>query len=76
MAGHLFEQVGEWADPEILYKGHLLNSSDVEDSLWVSYQSALSEGEIAPNKGFDEWCEEQGTDYLADTLDEYIAVND
>lgn len=72
--GAIFIWHGEWADPEILYEGHLLNSSDVEDSLWVSYQSDLAEGEIAPNMSFDKWCEEQGTDYLADTLDEFIAV--
>lgn len=72
--GTTFIWHGEWADPEILYKGQLLSSSDVEDSLWVSYQSTLSEGEIAPNMSFDEWCKEQGADYLADTLDEYIAI--
>ena len=72
--GTIFIWHGEWADPEILYEGHLLNSSDVEDILWVSYQSDLAEGEIAPNMSFDEWCKEQGTDYLADTLDEFIAM--
>lgn len=65
---------GEWADPEILYKGQLLSSEAIEESLWISYQSDLSEGKIAPNMSFDEWCEEQGTDYLAATLDEFINI--
>lgn len=72
--GTTFIWHGEWADPEILYKGQLLSSEDVEDGLWVSYQSDLSEGRIDPNESFDEWCKEQGTDYLAATLDDYIAI--
>lgn len=72
--GAIFIWHGEWSDSEILYKDHLLNSEDVEESLWIAYQSDLSEGRIAPNKSFDEWCKEQGADYLADTLDEFIAL--
>lgn len=62
---------GEWADPEIWWKGNELNANDVEDSLWQSYKDECSENGDEPTEdGFEDWVEQQGTDYIASTLDE------
>ena len=29
---------GDWADPELIYKDHVFNAHDVEDSLWDEFQ--------------------------------------
>ena len=62
---------GEWADPEIWWKGNELNAEDVEESLWQSYEDECSENGDEPTvDGFEDWVEQQGTDYIASTLDE------
>lgn len=33
-----FEWRGAWSDPILHYKGHRFNGSDIQDSLWESYQ--------------------------------------
>ena len=61
---------GEWSDPEIFYKGELLNYWDVEEGLEYMYKYDVEEGEF--NGTFDEWVEAQGPEYLASQLDEII----
>ena len=68
---------GEWADPEILWKGVEINANDVEDSLWESYEDDCRDRREKPtDDGFDEWLDEMGTSYIASTLDELaMAMN-
>ena len=68
---------GEWADPEVLWKGVEINANDVEDSLWESYKDDCRDRREKPtDDGFDEWLDEMGTSYIASTLDELaMAMN-
>ena len=68
---------GEWADPEVLWKGVEINANDVEDSLWESYEDDCRDRRERPtDDGFDEWLDEMGTSYIATTLDELaMAMN-
>ena len=68
---------GEWADPEVLWKGVEINANDVEDSLWESYEDDCRDRREKPtDDGFDEWLDEMGTSYIASTLDELaMAMN-
>jgi hypothetical protein len=68
--GTTFIYHGEWSDPEIAYKGELLNYWDVEESLQYSYQADVESGDFEGS--FDEWAEAQDPKYLASQLDEYI----
>ena len=63
--------------PEIFWKGSELNAEDVEDSLWQSYEDECRENGDEPTEdGFEDWVEQQGTDYIASTLDEVaMAMN-
>lgn len=68
--GTTFIYHGEWSDPEIAYKGELLNYWDVEEGLQYSYQADVESGDFEGS--FDEWAEAQDPKYLASQLDEYI----
>ena len=57
--------------PEIFWKGSELNAEDVEDRLWQSYEDECRENGNEPTEdGFEDWVEQQGTDYIASILDE------
>lgn len=73
--GSTFIWHGEWADPEIWWKGEELNATDVEDGMWNSYEVDCEEtGETPTNDGYEKWLEEMGTDWIASQLDEYVWV--
>ena len=64
---------GEWSDPEIEYKGELINSNDAEEGLWYAYKDECEEmGQPATDRGFDEWVDQQDPEYLASMLDDYV----
>lgn len=59
---------GEWADPEIIYKGKSVNYWSVEDALELSYKSEDN------NVGlYEQWVSEQDPKYLISILEEIIA---
>lgn len=60
---------GEWSDPEIEYKGKLINSNDVEEGLEIAYNSDVEDRGFQGS--FDQWLSEQDPRYLASFLDDY-----
>ena len=72
--GAIFIWHGDSADPEILYKNHLINYYNVEDSLWNSYKDECEENGTEPTEeGYDEWAEQLETDFIISELDDIIA---
>lgn len=64
---------GEWSDPEILWKGKLINANEMEEGLWQMYNEQCEQYEEEPTEeGFEEWIKDLGTDYIAFILDETI----
>ena len=61
---------GAWSDPGIWWKGVELNANDVEDSLYGAYKDEC--GEYCEDLPFEQWVEDQGTDWIAATLDELV----
>ena len=59
---------GEWADPEIIYKGKSVNYWSVEDALELSYKS--EENNVG---SYGQWVSEQDPKYLISILEEIIA---
>lgn len=59
---------GEWADPEIIYKGKSVNYWSVEDALELSYKS--EENNVG---SYEQWVSEQDSKYLISILEEIIA---
>lgn len=57
---------GEWSDAEILYKGNLINSTIIENSMIESYRDYLDENNIIDDNydNFDK--------YMLDNKDEVI----
>jgi|SRR5574344_2370846 hypothetical protein len=37
---------GEWSDPEICYKNHVINCHDIEDGMWEEYLEYLKENGV------------------------------
>ena len=63
---------GEWADPEVLWKGSEINVNNVENSLWASYKEDCYEyGDKPTEDGFEDWLEEKGPNYIASELDAF-----
>lgn len=60
---------GEWSDPEIAYKGQLINANDFENDMWDYYNEVCGDTD---NDGFEKWLEEQGPDFIKDALDEHL----
>lgn len=61
---------GEWADPEIIYKGHSFNYWNIEKGLYQEYCYECEMVGIEPDfDGFECWINEQGVDYIQDKLD-------
>jgi len=64
---------GEWAGPEVLWKGVELNVDDIEEGLWISYKDECEEiGENPTEQGYEAWLKEMGTDYIAAQLDDCL----
>lgn len=64
---------GEWSDPEILWKGKLINANEMEEGLWQMYNEQCEEYKEEPTEdGFDEWIKDLGSDFIAYILDETI----
>ena len=66
---------GEWADPEILYKGRYLSEPDVEDNLYEEYKAyCRDEDRPAVPSEYEAWVASLGSRYLRDWLDDYIFI--
>lgn len=66
--GALFVYYGEWADPEILYKGNEINYYDIEDILWDWYNEFIKyESESVKEK----FSKDMGVDAIPDNNDVY-----
>ena len=66
--GALFVYYGEWADPEILYKGNEINYYDIEDILWNWYNEFIKyESESVKEK----FSKDMGVDAIPDNNDVY-----
>lgn len=66
--GALFVSHGEWADPEILYKGNEINYYDIEDILWDWYNEFIKyESESVKEK----FSKDMGVDAIPDNNDVY-----
>ena len=62
---------GEWADPEIEYKGHLINANEVEDYFYEVYKEEMEE--YGYDMSFDDWMAKQGQITLSSALEDMIA---
>ena len=71
--GSIFIYHGEWGDPEIIWDGQSINASAFEDELWEIYKD-YCRNEKPTEQGYEEWLQEQGTDYIADELDSYLFI--
>ena len=49
---------GEWADPELIYKGHKFNYWDIEDSLWDYFLEGHTGKEEPTDDMFADWVRE------------------
>lgn len=68
---------GEWADPELIYKGHSFNYWDVEDALWGDYVEQECDGNAdkGDDYAFALWLK-KNTDHVYDYLNDWIAANE
>lgn len=64
---------GEWADPEIEYKGHTINANEVEDFFYTTYKEEMEE--YGYDMSFDDWMTKQGQITLRLALDDMIGNN-
>lgn len=56
----------EWADPDLVYKGHTFNYWDIADALWDMY---LEEGgDEDDHVALDEYIRENAVPYLDDVM--------
>lgn len=53
---------GEWADPEIYYKGRYYNAESVEEELYAIWREQIEYDETRYD--FDEWMQKVGGEYL------------
>ena len=68
--GAIYVYHGEWSDPEIIYKNKSINYWDAEESLELSFQSDVEDGEFEGS--FEEWVSNQDKRYLASLLDDLV----
>lgn len=68
---------GEWADPELIYKGHSFNYWEVEDALWGEYveQECKGKADKGNDYEFASWLK-KNTDYVYGYLNDWIAANE
>ena len=65
-----------WVDPELYYKGHVINSTIIEDSMWSEYREFCEEHDVEENyEGFDLFMEDN-VDSVYDYLDLAISSFD
>ena len=68
---------GEWSDPEIEYKGQLINANEVEDALWNNYIQELKQANFGTegyDEAFEDWLNRQGPITLTCALDDMLAA--
>lgn len=67
---------GEWADPDLFYKGYRFNYWDVENTLWGDYVEQDCEGNAdkGDDYGFDLWLK-RNKDCVYGYLNDWIAAN-
>ena len=54
---------GPWSDPALEYKGKIINSHVIEDTMWERYREYCNErGEIENINGFDSFMRENADD--------------
>ena len=65
---------GEWADPELIYKGKSFNFWDIEGGLWEDFLEEHTEykdsdsGNADTEREFTEYVRDRATDYLDDVI--------
>lgn len=63
---------GAWSDPQIRYRGHILNAWDVQEGVESMYDDYVSDGYIKPCKGgWKEWGAKNPRSVKA-LMDDYI----
>lgn len=60
---------GQWADPELEYKGKEINSHIVEDTMWERYNEHCEENDKTTNDDDFEKYMEENQDYVYELLD-------
>lgn len=60
---------GEWADPELYYRGKLYNAVEVEDDLYYQYQHSES------SLSFEDWIRANESDIKYSLMYEYTPVS-
>lgn len=65
---------GEWADPELEYKGKLFNYWDIEDGMWNDFleRTGRTEESVTHNYEVDREVEEEFDKYVQENVDEYL----
>lgn len=59
---------GEWSDPEISYKGKVVNYYDVEDTIWEEYKEERSTDDASE---FTKYCQKHAAEIKQLILDIY-----
>ena len=67
--GITFLYHGEWADPEIEYKGHIFNSWDIENAFYDDWKESNSD---IP---FEDYMMQEG-ESVKEYLDDYISIKE
>lgn len=70
--GSIYRWHGEWADPEVEYRGKLFNETELEDTLWQTYEDdCISEGIEPTEEGFENFAT---TEFAESVLDAYYNI--
>ena len=57
---------GEWSDPQIRYRGHVVNYFEVENYFWSMFREEFPNG---TEEDFDKWLPKQGREVKQFILD-------
>ena len=58
--GFYFVYHGEWADPEIIWHGYVINLHEIEDPMWADFCEACEEvGMEQSDENFAEFCKKE-----------------
>lgn len=67
--GSIFRWHGEWADPEVEYRGKLFSETALEENLWVDYEDYCdSEGIEPTEEGFDTFADAEKAEETINTF--------
>ena len=68
---------GEWADPEVAYRGRIFNVNDIEDHLWSVYEDeCFDNGTDATEDGFDKWIDGSKLDDFYNDFIDSVVITD